>query len=129
MNCPLATVIPTNSYRISSSDRGGELLVLDAKNKGREGRGDFYGLEDAGSIREWRPEDMDKMHAYRDALTGAVGAFALYPGLKTPIYRVPGATRDCEGVGALPLRPRADATPEPEHRRRLGELIASFLAG
>jgi len=107
--------------------RGSDLLVLDAKNKGRKAASMFYGEENEGRVRDVGSDDVNNMHAYRDALTGAVGAFALYPGENRDVYRVPGATRDCEGVGALPLRPREDATVEPQHREWLREMIESFL--
>jgi predicted component of viral defense system (DUF524 family) len=63
------------------------------------------------SDRSFRSEDIDKMHAYRDAIRDARSAWILYPGTSSIFYDVelglqegsPGA--DAEGVGAISLRP------------------------
>jgi uncharacterized protein len=50
--------------------------------------------------------DLAKMHAYRDALTGARSAWVLYPGTEGR-WLTPSGWPD--GLGAIPLRPGADA--------------------
>ncbi|MEW6038453.1 MAG: nuclease domain-containing protein [Pseudomonadota bacterium] len=50
------------------------LLVLDAKHRG------IY-ASDTG-IESPSPDDIDKMHAYREAICNVWGAFVLYPGEK-----------------------------------------------
>lgn len=102
----------------------GRILILDAKYKGeREG---FYGETGSGIIESWKQEDIIKMHAYRDAIASAVGAFILYPGQKSIFYPSFNATRRYEGVGAIPLRPGLDAQPEEEGCQMLRGLIQEF---
>jgi predicted component of viral defense system (DUF524 family) len=101
------------------------ILILDAKYKGeREG---FYGETGNGIIESWKQEDIIKMHAYRDAIASAVGAFILYPGYKTVFYPSFNATRCCQGVGAIALRPDLNAQPEESGRQLLRTLIQEFI--
>ncbi|WP_045222043.1 DUF2357 domain-containing protein [Desulfonatronum thioautotrophicum] len=101
----------------------GRRLILDAKFKGA-GSG-FYGIEaEDGTIQRWREEDIDKMHAYRDAIAGVQGAFILYPGLETAMFTPSG--QSFPGVGALALRPGEQASPNPEHAAALAQLIDRF---
>ena len=65
---------------------GSKKLILDAKYKGKNGGSGFYGGEERGTIVGYNEEDLDKMHAYRDAIKDVFGAFALYPGEKTIIF-------------------------------------------
>ncbi len=103
----------------------GRILMLDAKYKGeREG---FYGETGNGIIESWKQEDLIKMHAYRDAIASAVGAFILYPGFKKVFYPSFNATRCCQGVGAIALRPSLDAQPEESGRQLLQTLIQEFV--
>ncbi|GAB4266099.1 DUF2357 domain-containing protein [Deferrisoma sp.] len=81
-------------------------LVLDAKYRKTAGGGELYGGEDepfgTGTVKE---DDLVKMHAYRDALPGVVGALAVYPGRETAVWSSPsGDVR----VGALALCPGAE---------------------
>lgn len=81
-------LLMTEAYRVNESyslefrpdiaiGYSGKWLLLDAKNKGESG---FYGEEKDGLIGACKPEDLYKMHTYRDALVDVVGAFVLYPG-------------------------------------------------
>ncbi|WP_045220674.1 nuclease domain-containing protein [Desulfonatronum thioautotrophicum] len=98
----------------------GRRLILDAKFKGT-GSG-FYGIEaEDGTIQRWREEEIDKMHAYRDAIAGVQGAFILYPGLETAIFTPWDQT--FPGVGALALRPGEDAVPLPEQGVSVGRIL------
>lgn len=56
---------------------------------------------------KYRPEGtLEKMHAYRDALRGAVGCYVLYPGSQTePTLFHHRPDMPLPGVGAFPLRP------------------------
>jgi len=102
------------------------ILILDAKYKGeREG---FYGETGSGIIESWKQEDIIKMHAYRDAIASAVGAFILYPGCKTVFYPSFNATRCCQGVGAIALRPGLNAQPEGTGCQMLQALIRDFTS-
>lgn len=102
------------------------ILILDAKYKGdREG---FYGETGSSTIESWKQEDIIKMHAYRDAIVDAVGAFILYPGFKTVFYPTFGTTQCCQGVGALALRPSCDAQPEGAGLETLRILIRDFIS-
>jgi len=110
---------------ISKADK---LLIFDAKYKGKRGRGGgFYGEDEQGGISSWKDEDIDKMHAYREAIQNVVGAFILYPGDKPVMYPVHDAKRLVEGVGALPLKPATGAVPVLEHMNDLEWMIRDFL--
>ncbi len=60
---------------------------------------------------KYRPEgSLEKMHAYRDALRGALGVYLLYPGTpEEPVIFTQDPTRPFLGVGAFALRPQPDA--------------------
>lgn len=69
-------------------------------------------------------DDLDKMHAYRDAL-GVRAAVVVYPGDEAVFYPAPPEKRqtvslrdlllgDWQGIGALPLRPEAAIHPDEE---------------
>ncbi len=106
-------------------EQGSRRLILDAKFKGA-GSG-FYGVEaEDGTIQRWREEDIDKMHAYRDAIAGVQGAFILYPGLETALFDPP--DQSFPGVGALALRPGEQDSPNSEHVSVISELIDRFCA-
>lgn len=107
-------------------EQGRRRMILDAKFKG-SGAG-FYGVEaEDGTIQRWREEDIDKMHAYRDAIAGVQGAFILYPGLETALFSTPDQPNNLPGVGALPLRPGEGAGPDPEHAALIGITLDKFL--
>lgn len=75
----------------------GRRLALDAK----------FRFEDVTPEGATEPElaakrdDFLKMHAYRDAIRGVVGAYALFPGTEAALYADSGGW----GVGAVPLKP------------------------
>lgn len=106
------------------------ILLLDAKYKGERDKSErdgFYGETGNGVIESWKEEDIIKMHAYRDAIDDAAGAFILYPGHETVFYPRFGAARRCQGVGAIALRPSLDARPEESSRQMLRALIQEFI--
>jgi uncharacterized protein len=107
-------------------EKNNNRLIFDAKLKGQ--RNGFYGENEDGSIGSWKPEDIDKMHCYREAINGVIGAYILYPGEKAGIYYTHNATRICEGVGAYPLRPEAGARPAKQHLEYLENVIKEFIA-
>lgn len=52
----------------------------------------------------FKNEDIVKMHAYKDAILGTVGAYVLYPGEKKRLYYEKNDIK-LESVGAFPLNP------------------------
>ena len=107
--------------------KNGQKLILDAKYKGQ--RGGFYGEESPdGTIRSWRDEDIDKMHAYREAIRDVWGAYILYPGDVAIVYPSHDAQSPFEGVGALPLKPTLNARPDPQHLQNVLQVINNFLS-
>lgn len=107
--------------------KGGKLLVLDAKYKGKGRNGSFYGEDDQGGISSWKEDDIDKMHTYREAIQNVVGAFILYPGERPVMYPAHKAQRLLEGVGALPLKPTTGAVPVQKHRDDISRVINDFV--
>jgi hypothetical protein len=93
----------------------GKLHLFDAKFRlGRPGDGGD------GSFRQ---ADLDKMHAYRDAIRDARSAWVLYPGADAVFYDATGWNETIgpslaalqpasEGVGAIPLRPGDGRVPD-----------------
>ena len=106
---------------------GKEKLILDAKYKGKKGDGGLYGEETAGAIDSYKEEDLDKMHAYRDAIEDAYGVFALYPGNESVIYPSHEADSVFHGIGAVPLKPAPGGNPYPEHIVKLEMVIDNFI--
>jgi hypothetical protein len=98
---------------------GDRLIVFDAKFRVR--------FVDAGAggdpSKLAKSDDIHKMHAYRDALAGVDGAYALYPGDYAYMFEVPGG-RALEGVGAIPLRPGCALDLD-----RLGDILRSVVFG
>lgn len=101
---------------IALRSRDGRLNVLDAKLKRRFHRAVDAENSDPRAVDgdTFKPEDLHKMHAYRDALS-ADSAWILYPGSRpTPDrYPAPSVEDDADpgrhaGVGAIALRPGAD---------------------
>jgi len=96
-------------YRIDSirelfAENGGDLEAAgeaDADDTGeREAEGDAAGA--AGPV----PEDLLKMHAYRDAIRRSSGAYVIYPGDENQVlYRY---HEILPGLGAFALRPGRD---------------------
>jgi predicted component of viral defense system (DUF524 family) len=106
-------------------EKNGSLLIFDAKFKGQ--RGGFYGENTDGSVTSWKDEDIDKMHCYREAIKGVIGAYILYPGDQAVIYSAHNATDMYEGVGALPLKPEEGACPLQRHLNDIKQIIREFI--
>ena len=104
-----------------------EKLILDAKYKGKRGDDGIYGNEIEGAIDSYKEEDLDKMHAYRDAIKNVYGAFSLYPGNEAVIYPSHEADSVFHGIGALPLKPVPGGSPSPEHILNLKKVIDNFI--
>ncbi len=107
--------------------KGKNMLIFDAKYKGRQGAGTFYGEDEYGGISKWKDEDIDKMHTYREAIKNVVGAFILYPGEKAVVYPAHDAQKLYEGVGALPLKPMTGAIPVQKHLDDITKIINDFI--
>lgn len=103
----------------------GRKLIFDAKYKGQ--RGGFYGEEEDGTIRSCKPEDLDKMHTYRDAIKDVTGSFILYPGTVDIIYPCHSADSAIKGVGALALRPNKKTKTNLATRNNIKKIISTFL--
>lgn len=97
-------------------EAGGRRLLLDAKFKFDDATPTGSADEDA-KLKAKRA-DFEKMHAYRDAVRGAVGAYILFPGTEPQFFPAHGRW----GVGAVPLTP---GKPSPA----LKLLLEKFLAG
>lgn len=90
---------------------GPRRALLDAKFRVDPARGDL-------------PHDeVVKMHAYRDAIAGVWGAWALYPGDVTLRYDDPSGG----GVGALPWVPTTDVARREDQRAHLRSLLRGFV--
>lgn len=109
--------------------RGGNFLIFDAKFKSKGKSGGFYGEDETGAITGWKEEDINKMHAYREAIRNAIGAFIIYPGDTGVVYKAHNAVRSFEGVGAFPLKPEAGARPNERHLRDIRSAIVDFIKG
>ncbi len=116
---------PSESYSHSMRPdftlcKGGRTLVFDAKFKrpstGKE-----------GTPFDW--EDINKMHAYRDALKNVSGAFILYPGDSDEsfLFQAHSAVQRYEGVGALVLTPDHDGRPKTPEVDSLRDIISAFI--
>jgi predicted component of viral defense system (DUF524 family) len=87
---------------------------LDAKYRLDPARGDGAVVRD----------ELVKMHAYRDAIPGSVGAYALFPGRASEALD----GRDARGgVGALPLRADLDPGAREAQRARLRGVLCALL--
>lgn len=95
--------------------RGARRVHLDAKYRLDPRAGD-------GSIAR---DELVKMHAYRDAIPGSVGAYALFPGAAGDALE---GRDDRGGVGAIALLPLADEAARASQRARLREILYALLA-
>lgn len=114
---------PDIVVRVRRTSGGREALILDAKLKFD---GDRLDVMTSGVSpppqRTAARDDLYKMHAYRDAIREAVGAFVLFPGTDFLHFpESPGAPR-WSGIGAIPLQ-------AGERSERLKELLQAFIAG
>ncbi|SMP46040.1 protein of unknown function [Desulfonatronum zhilinae] len=112
-------------------EQGHRRLILDAKFKGSRPEESFNGGEEKikGTIESWRKEDIDKMHAYRDAIVDVQGAFILFPGTETEnkLFLPRDKVNSFPGVGALALRPGTDANADPEGIEVVAKWLNAFL--
>ena len=108
-------------------EKAGKKLIFDAKYKGIKGSGGFYGGDDQGSVWTWKPEDINKMHTYREAISGVVSSFVLFPGSTSIIYPKNGLDSIFEGVGAFCLRPDSANSPDNTTRKHIRTLLSDFL--
>lgn len=106
-------------------EKNGNRLVFDAKYKGK--RSGFYGEDDDGEVKSWKPEDINKMHTYREAISNVVGSFILYPGSRTVVYKKQDRSNIYEGVGAISLRPDIKSSVNQEDFEKLTFLISTYL--
>lgn len=117
-------IIPESSYGVAE----GVLLHFDAKYRidqlsqvigdgGQEGvleeEGDEHELKSSSAV----PEDLLKMHAYRDAVRRSAGAYVLYPGTKDDFFQE--YHELLPGLGAFALRPTEEGDAEGEHGVRV----------
>ena len=94
-----------------------DALILDAKLKFAGDRIDALG--DAGAS-EWdrsvTRDDLYKMHAYRDAIREAVGAFVLFPGSKASMFAADEGAPPWTGGGCCAFGTRRDFGAAGEKR-------------
>jgi hypothetical protein len=108
-------------------EKAGKKLIFDAKYKGIKGSGGFYGGDDDSLVWTWKPEDINKMHTYREAITDVTGSFVLFPGAASIIYPKNGPDTMFEGVGAFCLRPDSADSPDSTTRKHIRTLLSDFL--
>jgi uncharacterized protein len=108
-------------------EKAGKKLIFDAKYKGRKGSGGFYGGDDDSLVWTWKPEDINKMHTYREAITDVTGSFVLFPGAASIIYPKNGPDTMFVGVGAFCLRPGSADSPDNTTRIHIRTLLSDFL--
>jgi predicted component of viral defense system (DUF524 family) len=107
--------------------RDDNMLIFDAKFKGKGQRDSFYGEGEDGTISTWKDEDIDKMHTYREAIRNVSGAYILYPGEEARVYPAHNAAGCYQGVGALPLKPDDSARPTRRHLEDIEQIIREFI--
>jgi len=85
------------------------IIIFDAK---------FKMEVDKGERNKFKNEDINKMHAYKDAINNVLGSFVVYPGDVFNIFHHKKYCKECEinrcknkfyGVGAFPLKPNVNA--------------------
>jgi predicted component of viral defense system (DUF524 family) len=122
---------PDISIAIDVKGRGTHWLNFDAKYKlQRFMWNDAEGLGPAARTpqKEYKQEDLNKMHCYRDAILGTRGSYILYPGstdIKDVYVRrsaVPRKGEGVPGVGAFALRPGNE-----NQRAVLFQFVADFV--
>lgn len=93
------------------------LHIFDAKFKLKKPKPSEDGGGEEDGLSTVKRADIEKMHAYRDAIARVRSARVVYPGETTVFHSTDGTP--CEGVGALPLLPGMRL----ELRTVLGELL------
>lgn len=82
------------------------------------------GESEDGPKRRAKGDDVDKMHAYLNAIRGSFGAFILYPGEVMEYYCE--TTSAVPGVGFIPARPGASGTGKEGVRAHLLTVMDSL---
>lgn len=98
---------------------------------GRDSEGGVMNAAATGTVAGYRRENLDEMHAYRDAVLGSRGAFILYPGsgashdafIRLPMRRYGPATTVIPSVGAFQLNPSLNAAQRQELESFLRSVI------
>lgn len=82
---------PDISIELFKNNNVTDILIFDAKFKLKH--------------NDFKAEDLDKMHTYKDAIKKCVGAFVLFPGdNKNTVFNIKKDTLTCYGVGAYSLQ-------------------------
>lgn len=91
-------------------DGEGYFIHFDAKYKSKEEVNENYDdVDDFNTkIKEFKDEDIYKMHTYKDAILRTDGAYILYPGGKCEIFKE--KNLELPSVGALSLTPGENDT-------------------
>lgn len=101
----------------------GGLHIFDAKFKLRRETSQASAVSGEGSKAQdagFKPEDIYKMHTYRDAIPAARTAWVLYPGKQERFFRLHAeGGGPWEGVGAIPLSVEAVSPSLTQVVRRL----------
>ena len=126
------------AYYTDEHEGGGYLRPHSEKNTGQHQafldayKGALAAYDDAISWFKTLPlwldlGDLKVIHACRDAINCAQGAFALFPGTESRLYPSHGAAQPWDGIGALALRPDTSGRPEPYQIRDLKAIIFGFI--
>ncbi len=77
-----------------------------------------------GGSNTFKKQDVHKMHTYRDAIDGCLGAFAVYPGSNTKLFSL-NSEKPFRGVGAVSLMPQR---VNKDLENLIHSLTCSFIA-
>jgi predicted component of viral defense system (DUF524 family) len=80
--------------------------------------------ENRDEITRYKLDDIDKMHAYNDAINHSVGAVILYPGTFSQIYKHPSGKGQ---VGAIAMLPGAAELAKAELIKLIREAVDSSI--
>lgn len=101
-------------------------LHFDAKYKVKAFTRDFVDSDsDADVSSEVLPADLQKMHAYRDAIRRSAGAYVIYPG--TEDLRREQYHELLPGLGAFCLRPSSGGEADPASTSSVREFITEVI--
>ncbi|MGH7019482.1 MAG: DUF2357 domain-containing protein, partial [Brevundimonas sp.] len=110
---------PAETDELSAASAGTlRLIHFDAKYRLRH----LGALVAGDAERGFKPDDLDKMHAYASGIQHSVGAYVLYPGDQHQRFGLEG--REAFGVGAVSLIPGTDRA---KAGAVIGEIIRSAL--
>jgi hypothetical protein len=96
----------------------GDVHILDAKFKVRWSDVDLEEEDATASVGAFSRDDLNKMHAYRDAIRNARSAWVMYPGT---LFREFEEGEGVSGVGVVPVSP---GEPTRELQRLIGRVLA-----